>query len=70
MAIDPSALSSQTVYNNYDVVIEILASRPRTDRDINPIGTPGKIVGFYNTDIDAVELYVTNSFGNRYIKLI
>jgi hypothetical protein len=70
MAIDPSALSSQTVFNNYDVVIEMVTSRPRTDREINPIGTPGKIIGFYNVQIDAVELFIINAFGNRYIKLI
>lgn len=69
MAIDPSALTSKTVFNNYDVVIEMLTTRPYTDRDTNPVTVPGKLVGYYNPQQDAVELFVTNAFGNRYIRI-
>ena len=68
--INPSALGSQDATTNYDVCIELLQSRPVTNRVLVNRRPAGQLVGYYNSDLDAVELYVVNKAGNMFLKVV
>jgi hypothetical protein len=49
--------------------IEIVAQRPSTDVLNDPPETPLRIVGYYNQQLNAVELYVVDRSGLRWIRV-
>ena len=49
--------------------IEIVTQRPSTEGIIDPPETPLRIVGYYSQQLDAVELFVTDRSGLRWIRV-
>lgn len=70
MAINRTSFSAQDITENYSVAIKILAAKPDTSQALATPVEPNTMAGFYNDAIDAVELYVSDSFGSRYIKVL
>jgi hypothetical protein len=70
MAINRTSLSAQSISENYDVAIQILAARPDVNTALETPVTPNVMVGFYNSSRGVVELYVTSASGLRYIKVL
>ena len=70
MAINPSAIGSRDATTNYDVCIEILGTRPVVGQFIVAKRPPGQLVGFYNTDLGGIELFVVSSQGNSFLKVV
>lgn len=70
MSINPGYISSQPIDEDVDVTISLLTTRPSALTVIDPPKSPGLIVGFYNGSIDAVELYMVDGSGTRYIKVV
>jgi hypothetical protein len=69
MPIDPGYISSQPIYEDVDVTISMLPTRPDLAATITPAASPGLLVGFYNGTLDVVELYMVSADGARYIKV-
>lgn len=69
MAINPTQLSSTPITENFDVAIEFLASRPSTTAYQSTPDTPNKLVGYYDSVTDYVELYVVDKTGYRYLRV-
>ena len=70
MAINRSSFSAQSIAVNTDISIQLLPAPPDTTVYLETPVTPGIMVGYYNDQSDAVELYITDSTGYRYIKVI
>lgn len=68
MAINRSFISTEPVSSAL-TRIEIVAQRPSTEGAIDPPETPLRIVGYYNQQLDAVELFVVNQSGLRWIRV-
>lgn len=70
MAINRSSLTtSSIVTDNLDVVIEMLVERPSTNKLLNPTVQPNRLVGYYNSLTDRVELYLSDAYGTRWSKV-
>jgi len=69
MAIQRSSISASPISENYDVTVEFLIERPSTEVFQTVQDTPGKIVAYYDGLIDAVELYVVDKTGYRYLRV-
>jgi hypothetical protein len=69
MAIQRSSISASPIIENYDVTVEFLIERPSTEVFQTVQDTPGKIVAYYDGLIDAVELYVVDKTGYRYLRV-
>jgi len=70
MAINPSAVASASITDQFPLAIEILTTQPVHNAVFSPVRTPGSIVGWYNGVSNMVELYIVNRAGNRFLKLI
>lgn len=70
MAINPSQLGTTPVEQNYDVAIEMLQQRPSAGTYQQTQDTPNKIVGYYDSQTDRVELYIVDNTGYRYLKVV
>ena len=70
MAINRSSFSAEDITTNYSVAIQMLATKPDTRVTLATPVEPNVMFGFYNDTIDAVELYVSDPFGTRYIKVL
>lgn len=70
MSIQPPYISTQPITQGVSVVIEIINFRPNNAIFIDPPKDPGLMVGYYNGSIDAVELYIVDGSGRRYIKAV
>lgn len=70
MPINPSQLSAQPIEQNQDVAIEILTDRPTSGAYLTTPVTPNKLVGYYDSLTDYVELYVVDNTGYRYLKIV
>lgn len=69
MAIQRSSISASSIIENYDVTVEFLTERPSTEVFQTVQDTPGKVVAYYDGLIDAVELYVVDKTGYRYLRV-
>jgi hypothetical protein len=69
MAIQRSSISASPIIENYDVTVEFLIERPSTEVFQTVQDTPGKVVAYYDGLIDAVELYVVDKTGYRYLRV-
>jgi hypothetical protein len=69
MAINPVSISSQSVNENTDAVIEVVYTRPDTSAILETPQTPGKLVGYFNGATGFMELYVLSKSGTRYLKI-
>lgn len=71
MAINPSAIATQSVADPATpVVLEMVPIQPSTSGIINPSRPPGQLVGFFNGSTNGVELYVVNSAGLRWLRVV
>ena len=69
MAINKSSISSQSIKENTDITIAMLVDRPDPNLYLSSPVTPNTMVGWYNQNTDAVELWITDRTGYRYIKV-
>lgn len=67
MAISPNSISSQSIQDNTNVVIDMLSAPPDLNEVLSPLDTPGKLYGFYNGVTGFVELYVIDKSGSRFL---
>ena len=65
----PPGLSSVPVDQNPDVVIQIVTSRPILNTNFPIRQAPGRVVGYYNAQLDSVELFVVGRSGQRWYKI-
>ena len=68
MAINSSNFSAQSISQNGDVSISLLA-QPPSGAAIDPAATPGILYGWYNDATGAVQLYITSPDGTRYVRI-
>ena len=69
MAINPPSIGARPIQDTKDTVIEIVADRPQVGNYFSPNRTPYSVVGYYDSLLDIVELYMVSSAGNQYIKI-
>lgn len=69
MTVNPISISSQSVNENTDAVIEVVYTKPDTSAILATPQTPGKLVGYFNGATGFMELYVISNSGNRYLKI-
>ena len=69
MAINPAAFSATSISEAGRAVIEILGQPPKVNVQLDPPENPGRVVGYYNTTTDKVELYVASGGGNFWIRM-
>ena len=68
MAINRSSITSQSIEENTNVVIDMLSAPPDLNAIIDPLDIPGKLYGFYNGATGFVELYLVDKSGSRYLR--
>ena len=69
MGINPGSIASQSIQSVQLAVIEIVGGRPDLTFQINPPETPGKMVGYYNTNKEMVELFCVSAGGTFWIEI-
>lgn len=70
MAFNLPYIGSEVYENATDVRITLLSSQPDLNNDMaTPLKT-GQLLGYYNSTLDAVELYTVDSTGYRYVRVI
>lgn len=70
MAIEPPSIGSTPINTTNNAYIELVDRRPAVGVTFSPSRTPGQIVGYYNSGVNAVELYMVNSRGNKFLKIV
>lgn len=68
MAINRSFISTEAA-NTALTAVEMVNFRPDTVTLNDPPETPYRIVGYYNLQFDAVELYVVDPSGLRWLRV-
>lgn len=69
MAINPTNLATLNVLeDNFDVTIAIVQERPVIGKyyEVSDGLVPNRLVGFYDEDLEMVQLYLTDNTGTRY----
>lgn len=69
MAVNRSVITTADITEVQIVAIEMVATRP-TGGYLPQAGTPNAIIGYYNQEIDSVEMYVRDASGHRVLKLV
>jgi hypothetical protein len=69
MSINRSFISSQSIQENTDVSIEMLAIRPDVSAFFESPVAPNILSGYYDPLTDQVELYIIDPSGNRYVRI-
>jgi len=69
MAINRSFVGTQDISTVTNATIEIVDVRPDTNALLDPLETPNRLVGYYSSDIDGVELYVVDRSGLRWLRV-
>lgn len=70
MAINRVSLTSQSITENTDAVIDIrYTAPPGTFEQLNPAEPPGKLIGYYDGTNNTVQLYVVDGSGLRLISI-
>ena len=67
--IRPATFTSEPIFQNNNIVIEMKPTRPSVVSQLETVVTPGTIVGYYNGVADVVELYMADSTGTKWIKV-
>lgn len=62
-------MTSESVTTNTDAVIEIVYAEPDPTVLLSPAQTPGKLLGYYNGLLDAVQLFIVDSSGLRLLRI-
>ena len=69
MAINRVSLTSSSITENTDSIIEIRTTRPDPNGFIDPPDVPGRIIGYYNGSTDRVELYIVAPSGTSLLRV-
>ena len=69
MAINRLNISSQDIRYQYDVAIEIVQVPPISGAYMDTPVNPGKVVGWYDSGVDAVRLFVADATGYRFFRV-
>ena len=69
MAINPVSMTSQSITENTDAVIEVRYVEPVLGALLDPPETPNKLIGYYDGTADAVRLYIVDNSGLRLLSL-
>ena len=68
MTINRISISSQSIKENTEAVIEIKTTQPSTIDTLAQAETPGKLIGYYDAISDRVNLYVVDRSGFRLLR--
>jgi hypothetical protein len=69
MAINPVSMTSQSIQENTDVVIEVRYVEPPAGVLLDPPEVPNKLIGYYDGNSDTVRLYIVDNSGLRLLAL-
>ena len=69
MAINPVSMTSESITTNTDAIIEVVYAEPNLDLLLDPPGTPGRILGFFNGTTGVVNLYMIDNSGLRLLRV-
>ncbi len=69
MAINSVSMTSQSIQENTDAVIEVRYTEPLTGVLLDPPETPNKLIGYYDGNFDIVRLYIVDNSGLRLLAL-
>ena len=69
MTINRAFVSSQDISTVTNATIEILDVRPDTSTVLTVPETPNRLVGYYDSTLQGVELYVVDRSGLRWIRI-
>ena len=67
MAINSAGFSADSIEDNPSFILDMVLVRPEENVNLATPVQPGQIVGFYNSQLGYVELFVGNPSGNRWI---
>ena len=70
MAINRSSFTTESLTTNHDIAIQMVALRPDPQEPLVTPVKPNIMVGFYNTSLNVVELFISNSSGTQYLKVM
>jgi hypothetical protein len=69
MAINRLSISSQSITENTDAVLEVRYTEPPLGAVLNPPEVPNKLIAYYDGNFDTVRLYIVDSTGLRLLAL-
>lgn len=69
MAINRVSFSSESIKENYDITLELVTVRPTESAYLDIPVTPNKMFGYFNNELNKVELFITDAGGRRFIKV-
>ena len=69
MGITPLLIASDSIQTNEDAIIDIVYVEPNPLTFLTTPEPPGKLIGYYNGVLDAVELYVVDGTGLRLLRV-
>ncbi len=69
MAINNSSIASQNVQTMQLAVIDIVNARPNLNTANTPPETPGRIIGYYSSTTNSVELYCASQGGTFWLRM-
>jgi hypothetical protein len=70
MAINRTSISAQDITQDPSFSIKLASTRPDTTAYLSTPVEPNVMIGFYDSTLNAVQLYVTDPTGRRYIKVL
>ena len=62
-------MTSQSIQENTEAVIEVLYTEPNLADLLDPPQTPNKLIGYYDGVDDVVRLYIVDNSGLRLLAL-
>ena len=69
MAINSVSMTSQSIQENTDAVIEVRYVQPPVGALLDPPEVPNKLIGYYDGNFDTVRLYIVDNSGLRLLAL-
>lgn len=70
MAINRLSISSQSIKENTEAVVEVVYTQPPApDELLSPAKTPGKLIAYYNGADDTTRLYIVSRSGLRLLPM-
>jgi hypothetical protein len=70
MAINRVSLTSESIHENTESVIEVRYTDPPLPETIlDPPETPNKLIAYYNGSFDSVSLYIVSRSGLRLLPM-
>jgi hypothetical protein len=69
MAINRSFVGTQDISTVTNDTIELVGTRPDTSTLLSTPDTPNRLVGYYDSALQGVELYVIDQSGLRWMRI-